>query len=212
LRRQIAARLQRVTGPRFVRRRQGSLDRLVVQSCTRTSRRASAARTASTSTVGTSGSQNSTGRRGRGRGRTVSFGNCGHVIRRSGTRARPPRRGGRFSRADLFTAILHPVRTFPRATGPPPLRRPDGKVYQGMVIRSVDSLILQTGPAATVRVVNAQIASRPTRKRRSCRRLLDKFSDRDLTDCTPTSRACPNEYADRAPRMASAPKTSSTIS
>ena len=37
----------------------------------------------------------------------------------------------------------------------------DGKVYQGIIVyEAVDSVILQTGPAATLRLVNKQIASR----------------------------------------------------
>src|SRR5207248_9323820 len=62
--------------------------------------------------------------------------------------------GGRFSRDDLFTAILQPSRDVSARYRTTVVTTEDGKVYQGLVIyEAVDSLILQTGPALTVRVV-----------------------------------------------------------
>ena len=60
----------------------------------------------------------------------------------------------------------------------------EGKVYQGLVIyEAVDSLILQTGPSATVRVVNTQIASRRTTDISLMPAgLLDPVADRDIAD------------------------------
>jgi putative heme-binding domain-containing protein len=68
---------------------------------------------------------------------------------------------GRFSRDDLFTAILQPSRDVSPRYRTTVVTTEDGKVYQGLVIyEAVDSLLLQTGPAATVRVVNKEIAER----------------------------------------------------
>jgi putative heme-binding domain-containing protein len=92
--------------------------------------------------------------------------------------------GGRFSRADLFTAILEPskdvaprYRTTRIATG-------DGKVYQGIIIyEAVDSVILQTGPATTLRLANKQIAERRlTATSLMPVGLLDKLSDQEIAD------------------------------
>src|SRR5207302_7294607 len=60
---------------------------------------------------------------------------------------------GRFSRDDLFTAILLPSKDISARYRTTAVSLTDGKAYQGLVIyEATDSLILQTGPAATVRV------------------------------------------------------------
>src|SRR5262249_6077299 len=52
---------------------------------------------------------------------------------------------GRFSRADLFTAILQPSRDVPARYQTTVIETTEGKVYQGLVIyEAVDGLILQT--------------------------------------------------------------------
>jgi putative heme-binding domain-containing protein len=59
-----------------------------------------------------------------------------------------------------------------------------GKVYQGLIIyEAVDSVLLQTGPATTVRLTNPQIRERRlTSTSLMPAGLLDKLSDRDIAD------------------------------
>jgi putative heme-binding domain-containing protein len=91
---------------------------------------------------------------------------------------------GRFSRDDLFTAIVQPSRDISPRYRATSLTTEDGKVYQGLIVYdATDGVLLQTGPGVTVRIAGAQIASRrmsdislmPTG-------LLDKLADRDLAD------------------------------
>jgi putative heme-binding domain-containing protein len=91
---------------------------------------------------------------------------------------------GRFSRADLFTAILQPSKDVSPRYRTTQVGTTDGKVYQGLIIyEAVDGLILQTGPATTVRVAGSQMAERrltdlslmPTG-------LIDRLSDREIAD------------------------------
>jgi putative heme-binding domain-containing protein len=91
---------------------------------------------------------------------------------------------GRFSRADLFTAILQPSKDISPRYRTTLVGTADGKVYQGMVIyEAVDSLILQTGPATTVRIANTQIVERRfTETSLMPPGLLDKASNRDIAD------------------------------
>jgi putative heme-binding domain-containing protein len=91
---------------------------------------------------------------------------------------------GRFSRDDLFTAILQPSRDVSPRYRTTVVTTEDGKTYQGLVIyEAVDSLLLQTGPAATVRVVNKEIAERRTSDVSLMPvGLLDKLSDREIAD------------------------------
>jgi putative heme-binding domain-containing protein len=121
-----------------------------------------------------------------GRGRAVfqkaSCGSC-----HSGSQALGPDLqgvAGRFSRADLFTAILQPSKDVSPRYRTTQIGTTDGKVYQGLIIyEAVDGLILQTGPATTVRVAAAQIAERrltdvslmPTG-------LIDRLSDGEIAD------------------------------
>jgi putative heme-binding domain-containing protein len=68
---------------------------------------------------------------------------------------------GRFSRDDLFTAILQPSKDISPRYRTTLLETTAGKVYQGIILyESVDGLILQTGPATTVRLRGDQIAER----------------------------------------------------
>lgn len=70
---------------------------------------------------------------------------------------------GRFSRDDLFTAIVQPSKDISPRYRTTAVALSDGKTYQGMVIyEAVDSLILQTGPATTVRVPAEKIEGRRT--------------------------------------------------
>ena len=90
----------------------------------------------------------------------------------------------RFSRDDLFTAILQPSRDISSRYRTTLLITADDKIYQGIVIyEAVDSLLLQTGPAATVRLVNQRIVSRKTTDISLMPAgLLDKLTDREIID------------------------------
>src|SRR6185437_12038315 len=68
---------------------------------------------------------------------------------------------GRFSRADLFTAILQPSKDVPPRYRTTAVTTTDGKSYQGIVVyEATDGVILQTGAATTVRVPGPRIAER----------------------------------------------------
>jgi putative membrane-bound dehydrogenase-like protein len=91
---------------------------------------------------------------------------------------------GRFSRADLFTAILQPSKDVSPRYRTTEIGTSEGKVYQGLIIyEAVDGLILQTGPAATVRVGAEQITERRlTDTSLMPVGLLDRLSDREIAD------------------------------
>lgn len=91
---------------------------------------------------------------------------------------------GRFSRSDLFSAILQPSREVPPRYQATFVETADGKVYQGLVIyEAVDSLILQSGPSATVRVAGEQVASKRTSPISLMPAgLLDSLSDTEIGD------------------------------
>jgi putative heme-binding domain-containing protein len=91
---------------------------------------------------------------------------------------------GRFSRADLFTAMLQPSRDVPARYQTTLVETADGKLYQGIVIYdAVDSLILQTGATATVRLRGEQVTSRrPTALSLMPAGLLDSLSDAQIVD------------------------------
>ena len=77
----------------------------------------------------------------------------------SGSQAMGPDLAGvatRFSRADLFTAILQPSKDVPARYQTTVVETRAGKTYQGIVIYdAVDSLILQTGASTTIRLDGA---------------------------------------------------------
>jgi putative heme-binding domain-containing protein len=90
--------------------------------------------------------------------------------------------GTRFSRADLFTAILQPSRDVPARYQTTTVEARDGKIYQGIVIYdAVDSLILQTGATTTARLLGEQIASRhPSSLSLMPAGLIDRLSDAEI--------------------------------
>jgi putative membrane-bound dehydrogenase-like protein len=92
--------------------------------------------------------------------------------------------GSRFSRADLFTAILQPSKDVSPRYRTLLVATADGKVYQGLVVyEAVDSLLLQTGAATTVRIAVDQIVTRrftPTSLMPAG--LLDKLADSDIAN------------------------------
>jgi putative membrane-bound dehydrogenase-like protein len=121
-----------------------------------------------------------------GRGRIV-FTRASCASCHSGAQALgPDLRGvaGRFSRTDLFTAILQPSKDVSPRYRTTQVATADGKVYQGLIVyEAVDSLILQTGPAATLRLTAPQIRERrQTATSLMPAGLLDRLTDRDLAD------------------------------
>jgi putative membrane-bound dehydrogenase-like protein len=91
---------------------------------------------------------------------------------------------GRFSRADLFTAIIQPSRDVADRYRTTVIETESGKIYQGVVIyEAVDGVILHTGPATTVRIAGGDIASRRiSRLSLMPAGLIDNLLDRDLAD------------------------------
>lgn len=91
---------------------------------------------------------------------------------------------GRFSRDDLFTAILQPSRDVSPRYRATLIATTDGQVYQGMIVyESVDGLILQTGAATTARVAGSQVTARRTTPTSLMPvGLLDKLTDREIAD------------------------------
>ena len=91
---------------------------------------------------------------------------------------------GRFSRADLITAIVQPSRDISARYQTTVVETADGKVYQGLVIYdAVDSLIMQTGPATTVRLAGQAVAARRVSPLSLMPPgLLDPLTDREIVD------------------------------
>lgn len=105
----------------------------------------------------------------------------------SGTQASGPDLKGvtkRFSRQDLFTAIVQPSRDVPARYQLTQVETQGGKVHQGVVIYdAVDSLILQTGAATTVRLAGSEIGGRRIVARSLMPAgLLDALSDEEIAD------------------------------
>jgi putative membrane-bound dehydrogenase-like protein len=120
------------------------------------------------------------------RGRDV-FARTGCATCHSGGNALgPDLRGvaGRFSRDDLFTAILQPGRDVSSRYRMALVATADGQVYQGMVVyEAVDGVILQTGATSTARLAGDQIVSRRDAPGSLMPAgLLDKLSDREIAD------------------------------
>ena len=90
----------------------------------------------------------------------------------------------RFSRDDLFAAIIHPSKDVPPRYRTTRLLTTTGLAYQGIVVyEAFDRVILQTGPATTIRLASKQVASKrlmalslmPTG-------LLDRLGDAEIAD------------------------------
>lgn len=120
------------------------------------------------------------------RGRLV-FNKANCVSCHAGTQALGPDLHGvtgRFSRADLFTAILQPSKDVSSRYRTTQLTTSTGKVYQGLIVyEALDSIILQTGSTETIRLTNPQIRERRlTNASLMPSGLLDRLSDRDIAD------------------------------
>jgi putative heme-binding domain-containing protein len=90
----------------------------------------------------------------------------------------------RFSRADLFTAIVQPSKDVSPRYRTTVITTTGGKTYQGLVIyEAVDGTMLQTGPATTQRIAGADIAiRRQTAISLMPIGLLNKLTDREVLD------------------------------
>jgi putative heme-binding domain-containing protein len=99
--------------------------------------------------------------------------------------------GGRFGRDDLLTAILQPSKDVSPRYRTVQIATADGKVYQGLVVyEATDGLILQTGPATTVRIGGSQIESRGyTDTSLMPAGLLDELTDGEIADLVAYLRA-----------------------
>ena len=84
----------------------------------------------------------------------------------------------------MLTAILQPSKDVAARYRTTQISTSDGKVYQGIIVyEAVDSVILQTGPATTLRLANKQIAERRlTVNSLMPVGLLDKLTDREIAD------------------------------
>jgi putative heme-binding domain-containing protein len=105
----------------------------------------------------------------------------------SGTAALGPDLAGvtkRFSRHDLLTAILRPSKDVAERYRMTRVTTEEGQVYQGIVAyEAADSLLLLTGPARSVRIVNKQIQSKsPTALSLMPTGLLDRLTDQEVAD------------------------------
>jgi putative heme-binding domain-containing protein len=91
---------------------------------------------------------------------------------------------GRFSRADLFTAIVQPSKDVPPRYRTTQLTTAAGKTYQGIILyEATDSILLQTGPSTTVRLDQRQIAERRlTALSLMPAGLLDRLTDQEIAD------------------------------
>ncbi len=105
----------------------------------------------------------------------------------SGSQAMGPDLRGvarRFSRTDLFTAILQPSKDISPRYRTTQIETTDGHTYQGLIVyEAVDSLILQTGPAQTVRLPGSKIETkRVTATSMMPPGLLDRLTDAEIAD------------------------------
>lgn len=98
---------------------------------------------------------------------------------------------GRFSRDDLFTAILQPSKDVSPRYRTTLIVTDSGKVVQGIIVyEAVDSLILHTGPGTTVRLTNPQVRERrQTNVSLMPAGLLDKLTDAEIADLYASLRA-----------------------
>lgn len=135
------------------------------------------------------------------RGRLV-FGKASCAACHSGAQALGPDLHGvtgRFSRDDLLTAILQPSKDVSPRYRTTQITTASGKVYQGLIVyEAVDSVILQTGPAATIRLTNPQIHERRlTNTSLMPAGLLDKFSAGDIADLYAHLKSLAAPHAER---------------
>jgi putative membrane-bound dehydrogenase-like protein len=105
----------------------------------------------------------------------------------SGSRALGPDLTGvtsRFSRGDLFTAIIYPSRDVAPAYRTTVIETRDGQLHSGIVaFESADGVILQTGATTTVRIATSDMVSRiPGNRSLMPNGLLKDLKPGDLAD------------------------------
>lgn len=90
----------------------------------------------------------------------------------------------RFSRDDLFTAILEPSRDIASQYRSVQMEMKNGKVHSGLIVYdSPAGIMLQTGTGTTVRIVGDEVVSRsPTDVSLMPAGLLDKLKDEEIAD------------------------------
>jgi putative heme-binding domain-containing protein len=90
----------------------------------------------------------------------------------------------RFSREDLFKAILYPHRDVAPAFRQTVIETKQGQVFTGIIVFfSADGVIMQTGAATTVRIADADIENRaPSNKSLMPTGLLKDLKAEDLSD------------------------------
>jgi putative membrane-bound dehydrogenase-like protein len=91
---------------------------------------------------------------------------------------------GRFSRDDLFTAIIYPSRDVAPPYRTTMIQTEQGQVFIGLIaFESADGVIVQTGATTTVRVATADIANRlPSNRSLMPNGLLKDLKPEDLAD------------------------------
>ncbi len=91
---------------------------------------------------------------------------------------------GRFSRDDLLTAVLQPSKDVSPRYRTTQLTTLKGQVYQGIIVyEAVDSVLMLTGPAQSVRLAHTQIAERKlTVTSLMPAGLLDGLKDGEIAD------------------------------
>ena len=91
---------------------------------------------------------------------------------------------GRFSRDDLFTAIISPSRDVAPAYRVNDIETQDGKRFSGMVVfEAAEGIIVQTGATTTIRIDAGNLVSRkPSTKSLMPAGLLKDLKPEDLAD------------------------------
>jgi putative heme-binding domain-containing protein len=108
---------------------------------------------------------------------------------------------GRFSRADLLTAVVQPSRDISPRYRTTLIETTEGKTYQGLIVyEAVDGVLLQTA-TGPVRVAGEQIASRRTSPLSLMPAgLLDNLPDHDIADLFAYLRSLGTSRKDRKDR------------
>lgn len=91
---------------------------------------------------------------------------------------------GRFSRDDLFSAILQPSKDVSSRYRTTQLTTIKGQTYQGIIVyEAVDSVLMLTGPALSIRLEHTQISDRKlTATSLMPAGLLDALKDEEIAD------------------------------
>ncbi len=120
------------------------------------------------------------------RGRLVFEKKACHRCHQGGGKLGPDLAGaaGRFSREDLFAAMIDPSKEISPLYKTTLIATRSGKVYHGlMVYESPEGTLLQTTPDTTLRITGEEVlAMQPSRQSLMPTGLLNELTDRDLAD------------------------------